>query len=245
MTSTGWKSGWTGATPPEPHPSRPGGPARAPLMDGGRLSADMLLRAYALGVFPMAESREDPEVFWVDPRWRGIFPLDGFHISRSLARRIRRGGFEIAVNRDFEATLRGCADRPETWISDTIFRLYCDLHARGFAHSLEIREGGELVGGVYGVTLGAAFFGESMFSRRADASKVALAYLVDRLRLGGFLLFDTQFITAHLRSLGAVEIPRSDYRRRLTEALARPADFTRPALPADPQELLQRSTQMS
>lgn len=214
-------------------------------MDGGSLTADMLLRAYALGVFPMAESREDPEVFWVDPRWRGIFPLDAFHISRSLARHIRRGGFEISVNRDFDGTLRGCADRPETWINDTIFRLYTTLHARGFAHSLEVWEDGALVGGVYGVTLGAAFFGESMFSRRPNASKVALAYLVDRLRLGGFQLFDTQFITAHLRSLGAVEIPRAEYRRRLAEALARPADFIRPALPADPQELLQRSTQMS
>ena len=214
-------------------------------MDGGRLTADMLLRAYALGVFPMAESREDPEVFWVDPRWRGIFPLDDFHISRSLARHIRRGGFEVSVNRDFDGTLRGCADRPETWINDTIFRLYTTLHARGFAHSLEVWEDGALVGGVYGVTLGAAFFGESMFSRRTNASKVALAYLVDRLRLGGFQLFDTQFITAHLRSLGAVEIPRAEYRRRLAEALARPADFIRPALPADPQELLQRSTQMS
>ena len=214
-------------------------------MDGGSLTADMLLRAYALGVFPMAESREDPEVFWVDPRWRGIFPLDDFHISRSLARHIRRGGFEVSVNRDFDGTLRGCADRPETWINDTIFRLYTALHARGFAHSLEVWEDGELVGGVYGVTLGAAFFGESMFSRRTNASKIALAYLVDRLRLGGFQLFDTQFITAHLRSLGAVEIPRAEYRRRLAEALARPADFIRPALPADPQELLQRSTQMS
>ena len=214
-------------------------------MDGGRLTADMLLRAYALGVFPMAESREDPEVFWVDPRWRGIFPLDDFHISRSLARHIRRGRFEVSVNRDFDGTLRGCADRPETWINDTIFRLYTTLHARGFAHSLEVWEDGALVGGVYGVTLGAAFFGESMFSRRTNASKVALAYLVDRLRLGGFQLFDTQFITAHLRSLGAVEIPRAEYRRRLAEALARPADFIRPALPADPQELLQRSTQMS
>ena len=214
-------------------------------MDGGSLTADMLLRAYALGVFPMAESREDPEVFWVDPRWRGIFPLDDFHISRSLARHIRRGGFEVSVNRDFDGTLRGCADRPETWINDTIFRLYTALYARGFAHSLEVWEDGALVGGVYGVTLGAAFFGESMFSRRTNASKVALAYLVDRLRLGGFQLFDTQFITAHLRSLGAVEIPRAEYRRRLAEALARPADFIRPALPAAPQELLQRSTQMS
>ena len=214
-------------------------------MDGGSLTADMLLRAYALGVFPMAESREDPEVFWVDPRWRGIVPLEAFHISRSLARHIRRGGFEVSVNRDFDGTLRGCADRPETWINDTIFRLYTTLHDRGFAHSLEVWEDGALVGGVYGVTLGAAFFGESMFSRRSNASKVALAYLVDRLRLGGFKLFDTQFITAHLRSLGAVEIPRADYRRRLAEALARPADFLRPPLPADPQELLQRSTQMS
>lgn len=213
-------------------------------MHGGSLTPDLLLRAYTLGVFPMAESRDDPEIFWVDPRWRGILPLDRFHISRSLARQIRQGGFEVAVNRDFEATLRGCADRPETWINDTIFGLYCVLHDRGFAHSLEIWQDGRLVGGVYGVTLGAAFFGESMFSRRPNASKVALAYLVDRLRLGGFRLFDTQFITPHLRSLGAAEIPRTEYRTRLAAALARPADFLAPELP-DPQELLQRSTQMS
>ena len=191
-------------------------------MDGGRLTADMLLRAYALGVFPMAESREDPEVFWVDPRWRGIFPLDAFHISRSLARHIRRGGFEVSVNRDFDGTLRGCADRPETWINDTIFRLYTTLHARGFAHSLEVWEDGALVGGVYGVTLGAAFFGESMFSRRTDASKICLVHLVERLKANGFRLLDTQFTTEHLKTFGAIDVPKIDYEDMLANALASP-----------------------
>ena len=191
-------------------------------MDSGSLTADMLLRAYALGVFPMAESREDPEVFWVDPRWRGIVPLEAFHISRSLARHIRRGGFEVSVNRDFDGTLRGCADRPETWINDTIFRLYTTLHARGFAHSLEVWEDGALVGGVYGVTLGAAFFGESMFSRRPDASKICLAHLVERLKTNGFRLLDTQFTTEHLKTFGAIDVPKIDYEDMLANALASP-----------------------
>jgi len=215
------------------------------VTDSGRLTWRILLRAYAMGVFPMAESRDDPDIFWVDPRWRGVMPLDGFHISRSLARHMRKGGFGVTVDRDFAGTVAACADRPETWINDTIFRLYMDLHARGHAHSLEIREAGRLVGGVYGVTLGGAFFGESMFSRRPDASKVALAYLVDRLRLGGFSLFDTQFITPHLRSLGAVEVPRQTYRQMLASALAGRGDFTAPPLPASPQEVLQRNSQTS
>ena len=209
------------------------------------ITPELLLSAYATGIFPMAESREDPTIHWVDPKRRGIIPLDGFHISRSLRRRLLQGGLNVTADRDFEAVVTGCADRPETWINAQIFDLYARLHRMGHAHSIEVWQGDALVGGVYGVVLGAAFFGESMFSRRSNASKVALAYLVDRLRLGGFKLFDTQFITAHLRSLGAVEIPRADYRRRLAEALARPADFLRPPLPADPQELLQRSTQMS
>lgn len=210
------------------------------------LTPELLLQGYSLGVFPMAESRDDPEIFWVDPRHRGILPLDRFHISRSLARRIRRGGYRIAVDEDFSATLAACAERPETWINDRIRALYEGLHRRGAARSLEVRDDsdGSLIGGVYGVTIGAAFFGESMFSRRTDASKIALAYLVDRLRRAGFALFDTQFVTPHLRSLGAIEIPRQDYHRRLARALTGAADFTAPATPTA-QDLLQRSTQTS
>lgn len=213
-------------------------------MERAELTPDLLLKAYALGVFPMAESRDDPDVFWVDPRRRGILPLNGFHISRSLARRLRRGGFNIAVNRDFRATVAGCADRPETWINDTIHDLYCALHDSGFAHSLEVRRDGRLVGGVYGVTLGGAFFGESMFSRETDASKIALAYLVDRLKRAGFVLFDTQFTTPHLRNLGGHEIPRSAYHTLLSGALRLQCDFTAPDIP-DAQSLMQRNTQTS
>lgn len=213
-------------------------------MERADLTPDLLLKAYALGVFPMAESRDDPEVFWVDPRRRGILPLDRFHISRSLARRLRRGGFEIAVNRDFAATVEGCADRPETWINDTIFALYVALHRRGHAHSLEVRRDGRLTGGVYGVTLGAAFFGESMFSRETDASKIALAFLVDRLKQAGFALFDTQFTTPHLRSLGGVDIPRATYHKQLAAALSETRDFTAPTVPSA-QSLVQRNTQTS
>ncbi|TCP38717.1 leucyl/phenylalanyl-tRNA--protein transferase [Rhodovulum marinum] len=214
-------------------------------MAADRLTPQMLLGAYASGVFPMAESRDDPEIFWVQPRRRGIFPLNGFHISKSLARTIRRDPFQIRVDTDFAGVVAGCAARDETWINATIFALYQDLHAMGHAHSLEVWEGGALVGGVYGVTLGGAFFGESMFSRRTDASKVALAYLVDRLRAGGFRLFDTQFITPHLRRLGAIEIGKQDYMARLGKALELKADFTAPETPASGQALLQRRTQTS
>ncbi len=208
------------------------------------LTPEILLRAYAAGVFPMAEHREDPDIFWVDPRRRGIMPLNGFHISRSLARRMRRGGFSIAINRDFAGVIDGCAAREETWISHTIRDLYLELHRLGHAHSLEVWQEGELTGGVYGVTLGAAFFGESMFSRRTDASKIALAFLVDRLRQGGFQLFDTQFLTPHLASLGGIEISRAAYRLRLERALAQSADFTSPAVPSA-AEVIQRNTQTS
>ncbi len=206
---------------------------------------DLLLHAYASGIFPMAESREDPEVFWVDPMHRGIIPLDGFHISRSLARRMRRGGYEVTVDADFEGVLDACAEREETWINATIRGLYLELHAAGHAHALEIRDGGALVGGVYGVALGGAFFGESMFSRRTDASKQALAYLVDRLRVAGFTLFDVQFLTPHLQSLGAIEIPREQYRGLLAEALEREADFAGAGPVPSPQLILQRMTQTS
>lgn len=188
-------------------------------MKGEELTPELLLAAYAQGLFPMAEGREDPEVFWVDPKRRGVLPLDGFHVSRSLARTLRRGGFRVSFDADFEGVVAGCADRQETWISGPIAAAYAALHRLGAAHSCEVWEGEELVGGVYGVALRAAFFGESMFSRRTDASKVALLSLVERLRAGGFRLFDTQFLTPHLASLGAVEVSRAAYRRMLAEAL--------------------------
>ncbi len=192
----------------------------------------------------MAEHRDDPELFWVDPKFRGIIPLDGFHISRSLARSIRNCGFEITINTDFSAVVEGCADRADTWINPELRRLYLELHATGQAHSLEVWDGPNLVGGVYGVALGGAFFGESMFSRRTDASKIALAYLVDRLRRTGFHLFDTQFLTAHLASLGAIEIPRAEYHSELEQALDLSADFTA-ELSQTPQGVIQRITQTS
>jgi leucyl/phenylalanyl-tRNA--protein transferase len=189
------------------------------------LTPDILLRAYAMGIFPMSEGRDDPTIHWVDPRLRGILPLDEFHVSRSLAKRIRSDRFRISVDKDFPAVVAACAAREETWISRRIQTLYHDLHQLGFAHSVEVREDDRLVGGVYGVTLGAAFFGESMFSHTTDASKVALAYTVHRLRAGGFRLFDTQFLTPHLATLGGREIPRAEYHRLLEEALALTATF--------------------
>lgn len=201
-----------------------------------RITPGILLRGYAMGIFPMAESRDDPTMFWVDPDRRGVLPLDGFHVSRSLARRMRRGGYRATLDQAFEEVLDGCADRDETWINAPIRALYMELFARGDAHSIEIREGGILTGGVYGVTIGAAFFGESMFSRATDASKLALAHLVDHLARQGFRLFDTQFLTAHLASLGAIEIPRAAYQRLLREALALRADFNPGAiLPPGPE----------
>lgn len=205
----------------------------------------LLLHAYAAGVFPMAESRAAGEMFWVDPRRRGVLPLDGLHVSRSLARTMRRGGFEIRIDSAFTAVLEACADRPETWINPEIVRLYSGLYRMGHAHSIEVWIDNDLAGGLYGVSLGAAFFGESMFSRVRDASKIALVALVARLRAGGFRLLDTQFVTDHLARLGVVEISRADYHRRLAEAVVRPADFQ--ALPPDlpPQRLLQLATHIS
>jgi leucyl/phenylalanyl-tRNA---protein transferase len=192
---------------------------------GEDISPELLLEAYRQGVFPMAEGRDDPEVFWVDPKRRGIIPLDGFHVSRSLARTLRQGRFRVTYDTDFEGVVTGCAARDETWISAPIADLYAELHRRGHAHSVEVWDGDVLAGGVYGVALGAAFFGESMFSRRTDASKVALVHLIERLRAGGFRLFDTQFLTPHLASLGGVEVSRAVYRRMLDEALARTGAF--------------------
>ncbi|SFM44103.1 leucyl/phenylalanyl-tRNA--protein transferase [Shimia aestuarii] len=210
----------------------------------GELTPDLLMRAYGMGVFPMAEHRDDPEVFWVDPIRRGIIPLDRFHISRSLARAIRHADYTVTLNRDFSGVVDGCANRAETWINAEIRRLYMALHERGDAHSLEIWHNETLAGGVYGVTLGAAFFGESMFSRRPNASKIALAYLVEHLRRCGFTLFDTQFITDHLASLGALEIPRADYHKALTWATGQQADITAQSLPSA-WDVLQRRTQTS
>ena len=197
-------------------------------MTGRTITPDVLLRAYAAGIFPMAESRDDPSIHWIDPNRRGILPLDNFHTSRSLRHRILHSNYTIRIDSDFAGVVQGCAERDETWINGDIFSLYLALHRAGYAHSLEVWEADALIGGVYGVTLGAAFFGESMFSRRTDASKLALAWLVDRLRAGGFTLFDTQFLTAHLASLGAVEISRADYRARLAAALQRTASFDPP-----------------
>lgn len=193
------------------------------------LTPDLILRAYRAGIFPMSESAEDPEIFWVSPQLRGVIPLDGFHISKSLAKRLKKNPFSIAVDRDFEAVIEGCAtagsDRDSTWINPTIRALYGELFAMGFCHTVEVYEGAELVGGLYGLAIGGAFFGESMFHRRTDASKIALAHLVVRLRAGGYVLLDTQFLTDHLASLGAVEIPRAIYEIRLSGALEIEGDF--------------------
>jgi leucyl/phenylalanyl-tRNA--protein transferase len=201
------------------------------------VTPDLLLRAYRSGIFPMAERRNDPEIFWVDPRRRGVLPIDGFHLSRSLAKRLRRDDYRVTLNADFAGVIDGCADREETWINAEIRDLYLTLHAQGHAHALEVWMEDTLVGGVYGVTVGSAFCGESMFSRRTDASKIALAWSVAHLRRTGFTLFDTQFLTPHLASLGAVEITRQDYRARLNEALTRCADVYATPLPASGLEV--------
>lgn len=196
-----------------------------------QLTTELLLAAYARGIFPMAESADDPTLAWYDPDPRGIIPLDEFHVPSRLARVIRGGRFAVSVDTDFAAVIRACAQstpsRRSTWINEDIIAAYCALYREGFAHSVECRLEGTLVGGLYGVAIGGAFFGESMFSRETDASKVALAGLVDRLRKGGFSLLDTQFVTPHLARFGAVEIPRAEYRRRLARALREPARLPR------------------
>ena len=211
------------------------------------MTPEVLLRAYAAGIFPMAESADDPELFWVDPRRRGILPLEAFHVPRRLRRVVRGGSFEIRVDSAFEAVLLGCAEanekRPNTWINDEIVRLYAGLFARGAAHSVECWQGGELAGGLYGVSIGAAFFGESMFSHATDSSKVALVHLAARLRVGGYRLLDTQFLTPHLARFGGIEVSRARYHRLLAEALHHRAVFPS-VLPGagDPLGALQSST---
>ncbi|HPD91876.1 MAG: leucyl/phenylalanyl-tRNA--protein transferase [Rhodobacter sp.] len=190
-----------------------------------RLTPELVLRAYAGGVFPMAETAQATEIHWFEPRRRGVMPLDGFHIARSLRRTRRRGGFRFRCDGDFGGVVAACADRPETWINADIERVFLELHALGLAHSIEVLcPDGRLAGGVYGLAMGGAFFAESMVSRVTGGSKMALAELVARLVRGGYRLMDTQYLTPHLASLGGVEIARADYRRRLAEALATPAD---------------------
>ena len=193
------------------------------------VTPQLLLRAYAAGIFPMSESASDPGLFWVEPRMRGVLPLDGFHVPRRLARTVRSGRFEVRSDTCFDTVVARCAepapDRPDTWINARIQALYGELFRIGHAHSVETWREGRLVGGLYGVSLGAAFFGESMFSRETDASKVALVHLVDRLRAGGFRLLDTQFLTGHLQRFGAVEVKRRDYLRMLDRALETQGDW--------------------
>lgn len=214
------------------------------MRDDVLLTPELLLRAYQAGIFPMSEARHSETLFWVDPERRGIMPLDGLHVSRSLRKIIRRADYEVRINADFNAVVEGCANRAETWINEELRQLYFELHLAGFAHSTEIWMEGRLAGGIFGVAIGGAFFGESMFSARTNGSKLAMVYLVDRLGQGGFTLFDTQFITEHLASLGAIEVLRSDYRSALAKALERTASFTVPETPS-PQEVLQRITQTS
>jgi leucyl/phenylalanyl-tRNA--protein transferase len=202
------------------------------------ITPELMLRAYRHGLFPMAETRRGERLYWLDPERRGILPLDGFHLPRRLARTVLSGPFTVTVDEDFASTIAGCAQaapgREDTWINPQIERLFSELHRQGHAHSVETRLDGCLVGGLYGVAIGGVFFGESMFSFVRDASKVALVHLVARLRLGGFQLLDTQFVTAHLSQFGAEELARDEYKLRLARALDAPARF--PARP-DPASL--------
>ena len=194
-----------------------------------KLTPDLLLRAYASGIFPMAQTRYGKEVFWVDPKQRGILPIDKFHVPRRLRRTVRKGQFDITCNLDFPKVVAMCAEstkgRTDTWINPEIEAAMNELNKLGFAHSVECRSAGKLVGGLYGISLGSVFFGESMFSRVTNASKVALVHLVSRLKFGGFRLLDMQFMTTHLSQFGGVEVPSTDYLEFLSKALKSPAIF--------------------
>jgi leucyl/phenylalanyl-tRNA--protein transferase len=193
------------------------------------VTPELMLRAYRAGLFPMAETRHGERLYWLDPEVRGILPLDRFHLPRRLLRTVLSDSFEVTIDRDFRAVVAGCAaaapGRDDTWINGEIERLFTELQRLGHAHTVECRIGGRLVGGLYGVSLGAVFFGESMFSRERDASKVALVHLVARLRLGGYRLLDTQFVTTHLAQFGAIELPRDDYKARLARAVEASAQW--------------------
>lgn len=194
------------------------------------LTPELIVRAYRAGIFPMSESADSTDVFWVSPEQRGVIPLDGLIVSTSLRKAIRKSAFTVRVDTDFEAIIEACAtvgeDRDETWINATIRAVYGELFRRGVAHTVEVWDGDELVGGLYGLAIGGAFFGESMFHRATNASKMALVHLVERLNAGGFTLLDTQFITDHLESLGGIEIPRADYEEMLAAALQGEGDWT-------------------
>lgn len=213
-------------------------------MSATRLSVRNLVWAYANGIFPMGRSATSTRIDWFDPDPRGVLPLDAFHVPRSLRKTLRKSPYEVRIDGDFAATMAGCAARGSTWINDEIRRGYCEMHEAGLAHSVECWRDGRLVGGLYGVHLKAAFFGESMFALETDASKVALVHLVARLRAGGFLLLDTQMATDHMMRFGAIEIPRAEYRERLAKALAGEAVFYREA-GAGVLDALQSMTQMS
>lgn len=193
------------------------------------LTPDLIVRAYHAGIFPMAEDVDSPDVFWVSPKRRGILPLDTFHVSTSLRKTLRSHPYTVCVDTDFPAVIEGCAtagsDRETTWINSTLRDLYGQLFTRGICHTVEVWDGPRLVGGLYGLSLGAVFFGESMFHRATDASKIALAHLIERLRAGGYVLCDTQFVTDHLRTFGGIEISREEYDERLAAGLARSGDF--------------------
>ena len=206
------------------------------------ITPQVLLRAYAAGIFPMAENAEDTALYWVEPEQRGVLPLDRFHISKSLRKAVRRQGFEIRIDHDFAAVMAGCAEatstRPSTWINSRIRTLYTQLHRMGCGHSVEAWQDGELVGGLYGIRIGAAFFGESMFARRRDASKVTLVHLVARLNAGGFRLLDAQFVNDHLKQFGCVEVDRDAYHLILDAAIAENADFLAFTGDDDPDRVL-------
>ncbi len=213
------------------------------------ITPTVLLKAYACGIFPMAESAEDAQLHWIEPHRRGVLPLAEFHLPRRLHRTIRQGGFEVRVDHDFNAVIDGCAEpatgRRKTWINDEIRRLYGDLFKAGHCHTVEVWRGEEIIGGLYGVRLGGAFFGESMFHRERDASKIALTYLVARLKAGGFTLLDTQFVTAHLGQFGVVEVTRRAYHAMLDAALEVEADFYSLEMPSSCDDCLQLVSQTS
>lgn len=213
--------------------------------DDLELTPELVLRAYGAGVFPMADSANADEIYWVDPRKRGILPLNGFHLSRSLRKRLLRFDYRVRIDTAFEAVVDACADRPETWINPVIRELFIELHHMRHAHSIEVWQEERLIGGLYGLRLGTAFFGESMFSVERDGSKIALAWLVARLRKGGFTLLDTQFTTPHLESLGVRAVPRAHYHQLLGKALTRRGDLYCLAADTSPGDVVQLITHKS
>ncbi|MHA6692244.1 leucyl/phenylalanyl-tRNA--protein transferase [Devosia sp. A449] len=194
------------------------------------ITPELIVRAYRAGIFPMSEDATDDDIFWVSPEMRGILPIENFRPSTSLRKAMRKSGFVVKVDSDFESIIEGCAtvgeDRASTWINSTIRKVYGELFRRGVAHTVEVWDGDDLVGGLYGLAIGGAFFGESMFHRKTNASKMAIAHLVERLKIGGFVLLDTQFVTPHLASLGGIEIPRELYEERLADALLYTGDWS-------------------